>query len=181
MRTIANADPVPSSSLHSSSYHAEREEHQAPTAQGLLCAYRRLIVHCRMTCGRDDARKKSLMIRVQTKMKAKRMRQRTRTESEKGNVRATTQEVGEGSPVCPGWAAPASGLHQPCREGEEMAEAEEVEWMAEVEDSQPPPPPAVVPAGLSSGHSAQPARELLVARGGVLKNLASPSSFDGKL
>ena len=62
----------------------------------------------------------------------------------------------------------------------EMAEAGEVEWLAEVEDLQPPPPPAVVPAGLSNGHSAQPARELLVARGGVLQDLASPSSFDEK-
>ena len=57
----------------------------------------------------------------------------------------------------------------------EMAEAEEAERSAEAEDSQPPPPPAVVPAGLSNGHSAQPARELLVARGGVLQDLASPS------
>ena len=55
-----------------------------------------------------------------------------------------------------------------------MAEAEEVGWSAEVEDSQPPQT-AVVPAGLSNGHSAQPARELLVARGGVLQDLASPS------
>lgn len=50
----------------------------------------------------------------------------------------------------------------------EMAEAGEVGWSAEMEDSQPPPPPAVVPAGLSNGHSAQQAREVLVARGEVL-------------
>ena len=62
-----------------------------------------------------------------------------------------------------------------------MAEAEEVEWLAEeAEDTQPPPPPAVVPAGLSNDHSAQQAREVLVARGGVLQDLASPSSFDEK-